>query len=125
MPPPDPAPAPDSEPIRVPHVLLLGGNGRVARAMTKLLKAQSWKVTSVVRNPQQQKDHLLRLGAHEVIHHDLGNPHTVEDASHLIEKYQPSCVVFAAVDELVEKGVDSIEGEEDVERILKGTLLKA
>ncbi|PYI03361.1 NAD(P)-binding protein [Aspergillus sclerotiicarbonarius CBS 121057] len=78
-----------------PHVLLLGGNGRVARAMTRLMVSRSWRVTSVVRNPQHKED-ILRLGANEAVQCDLRRIQTVEDASQLIEKHQPSCVVFAA-----------------------------
>ncbi|KAJ5112141.1 hypothetical protein N7532_000186 [Penicillium argentinense] len=83
------------------HVLLFGGNGRVARAMTKLMVARSWTVTSVIRNPQQEGD-ILRLGNKEqpsrlrVIHCDLRTIKTSDEASHLLEQVRPNCIVFAA-----------------------------
>ncbi|RHZ43324.1 uncharacterized protein CDV56_100036 [Aspergillus thermomutatus] len=82
------------------RVLLFGGNGRVARAMTSLMVARSWDVTSVIRNPQQELD-ILRLGAHgpgrlDVLHCDLRHIESPDDATRLLEKVQPNCVVFAA-----------------------------
>ncbi|KAI0389117.1 NAD dependent epimerase/dehydratase [Xylariaceae sp. FL0594] len=35
------------------HVLLLGGNGKVARLLTPMLLRRSWAVTSIIRDPEQ------------------------------------------------------------------------
>ena len=39
-----------------PHILLLGGHGKVSLLLTPLLLARSWHVTSVVRNADHRKD---------------------------------------------------------------------
>lgn len=39
--------------MTVPHVLLLGGHGKVAQLLTPLLLQRSWNVTSIIRNPDQ------------------------------------------------------------------------
>jgi nucleoside-diphosphate-sugar epimerase len=70
------------------HVLVFGGNGRIARPMTSVMLSQSWKVTSVIRSLHQTKS-LLELG-----------------------KNQPGRAEMC-----VENGVNCFEGE-DIERIL-------
>ncbi|KAL3475994.1 NAD(P)-binding protein [Aspergillus californicus] len=84
-----------------PHVLVFGGNGRVAKAMTKIMVSRLWQVTSVVRNIMQ-KQNILRLGGYnpstnlDVLECDLANIRTSKDASSIIEMVQPNIVVFAA-----------------------------
>lgn len=41
--------------------LNLGGNGRIARAMTRMMLARSWTVTSIIRSPRQAAS-ILELG---------------------------------------------------------------
>ncbi|PYI00053.1 NAD(P)-binding protein [Aspergillus ellipticus CBS 707.79] len=85
-----------------PHGLVFGGNGRVARAMTKLMVSRSWQVTSVVRNLHRHEKDILRLAASDqadrlsVINCNLQTIRTSDDALQLLEKVRPSCVVFAA-----------------------------
>ncbi|KAL3458733.1 NAD(P)-binding protein [Aspergillus heterothallicus] len=86
-----------------PHVLLFGGNGRVAKAMTKIMVSRSWKVTSVIRNIKQKQSILQLAEANpptpnllDVVECDLEDLRTSRDASDIIEKIRPSIVVFAA-----------------------------
>ncbi|KAL4882866.1 NAD(P)-binding protein [Aspergillus karnatakaensis] len=83
-----------------PHVLLFGGNGRVAKAMTTIMLSRSWKVTSVIRNIKQKKDK-LQLGdpsSHllDVLECDLANLRSSQDAAEIMQKIRPNIVVFAA-----------------------------
>ncbi|MFD7191841.1 NAD(P)H-binding protein [Streptomyces sp. NPDC059914] len=38
------------------HVVIAGGHGRVARAATRLLAARGWRVTGLIRRPEQADD---------------------------------------------------------------------
>jgi nucleoside-diphosphate-sugar epimerase len=82
------------------HVLIFGGNGRIARSMTALMLARSWKVTSTIRNIHQ-KDNLIQIGKSQpgsinVLNLDLRNLETSDDAKKIIETVKPTIVVFAA-----------------------------
>jgi nucleoside-diphosphate-sugar epimerase len=82
------------------HVLIFGGNGRIARYMTSLMLARSWKVTSVIRSLHQKKN-LLELGKSQsgtidTLEMDLKDIKTPNDASRILESVKPTCVVFAA-----------------------------
>lgn len=82
------------------HVLVFGGNGRIARSMTSLMLSRSWKVTSVIRSLHQKKS-LLELGKNqpgrfETLEMDLKDIKTPNDASKILESVKPTCVVFAA-----------------------------
>ena len=82
------------------NVLIFGGNGRIARSMTSLMLARSWKVTSVIRNVKQ-KDSILQLGENQpgkinVLSMDMQNIRNPADVSRILETVKPTCVVFAA-----------------------------
>ncbi|KAL3440208.1 hypothetical protein BJX65DRAFT_316790 [Aspergillus insuetus] len=82
------------------HVLIFGGNGRIARAMTKLLLARSWTVTSIIRNPRQAAG-ILSLGEGQpgkihVFYYDLSDLKTASDAEGLFTRSGADCGVFAA-----------------------------
>ncbi|KAJ6013225.1 hypothetical protein N7540_007816 [Penicillium herquei] len=81
-------------------VLIIGGNGRIARSMTSLMLARSWNVTSAIRNLDQQES-ILQLGKNQpgkinVLSMDLRNIKTAADVSGVFEYVNPTCVVFAA-----------------------------
>ena len=84
-----------------PNVLMFGRNGRVSRAMMRIMVARSWQVTSVVRNIEQKQD-ILSLGEHnpatclDVLECDLQNIRSSNEAFHILEKIRPNIVVFAA-----------------------------
>ncbi|GKZ38323.1 hypothetical protein AbraIFM66950_010453 [Aspergillus brasiliensis] len=83
------------------RVLIFGGNGRVAKAMTSLMLARSWQVTSVIRSPSQKKS-IQSLGDNQkgtidVIMHDLKDLKDSDDVQQrILDKCRPDCVVFAA-----------------------------
>ncbi|KAL4969631.1 uncharacterized protein BDV14DRAFT_195894 [Aspergillus stella-maris] len=83
------------------RVLIFGGNGRVAKAMTSLMLAKSWNVTSVIRNPSQKKPiqslNHSKQGTIDFITldlKDLKGPSEVEQA--ILDNCRPDCVVIAA-----------------------------
>ncbi|KAL3492315.1 hypothetical protein BJX62DRAFT_250723 [Aspergillus germanicus] len=82
------------------HALIFGGNGRIARAMTKLLLARSWTVTSIIRNPRQEAG-IFSLGEGQpgkvqVLYYDLSDLKTAQDAEELFTRSGADCGVFAA-----------------------------
>jgi dTDP-4-dehydrorhamnose reductase len=82
------------------HVLIFGGNGRIARSMTSLMLSRSWKITSVIRS-LHQKTSLLGLGKDQpgtidTLEMDLRDIKTPEDVTKILEVIKPTCVVFAA-----------------------------
>ncbi|KAL2837243.1 hypothetical protein BJY01DRAFT_258443 [Aspergillus pseudoustus] len=82
------------------HALIFGGNGRIARAMTRLLLARAWTVTSIIRNPQQGPG-ILALGRGQpgdihVLQYDLRDLKTAQDAETLFNRTGATCAVFAA-----------------------------
>ncbi|KAF2815418.1 uncharacterized protein BDZ99DRAFT_459289 [Mytilinidion resinicola] len=46
----------------MPHILLIGGHGKIAQLLTPLLLAKSWSVTSLIR-AQEQVSAIEKLGA--------------------------------------------------------------
>ncbi|KAH7354658.1 hypothetical protein BKA65DRAFT_496758 [Rhexocercosporidium sp. MPI-PUGE-AT-0058] len=44
-----------------PQILLLGGHGKIALHLTPLLLAKNYNITSVIRNPDHEKE-ILALG---------------------------------------------------------------
>ncbi|KAL2824272.1 hypothetical protein BDW59DRAFT_162610 [Aspergillus cavernicola] len=82
------------------RVLVFGGNGRIARSMTQLMLARAWDVTSVIRNPRQEAN-ILALGQGQpghidVLHYDLHDLKTSTEAVEILDKTNPTCVIFAA-----------------------------
>ncbi|PLB47567.1 NAD(P)-binding protein [Aspergillus steynii IBT 23096] len=81
-------------------VLIFGGNGRIARAVTRLMLARGWDVTSVIRNAKQ-KPGILQLGTGhagqvDVVQCDLSDLKSSKDAAKVLENVRPTCVAFAA-----------------------------
>jgi len=74
-------------------VLIFGGNGKTARALTFLLISQSHKVHSIIRNPDQSPP-LEDLGA-KVIVQDLEKV-TVEDLTTTIKDVKPDVLAWCA-----------------------------
>ena len=82
------------------HVLLLGGHGKVALYLTPLLLNRSWRVTSVVRNPDHESE-ILDLGkGHKgklnVLISSLENVKSAADAHKILDATKPDYVVWSA-----------------------------
>ncbi|KAJ9197677.1 hypothetical protein DTO164E3_5531 [Paecilomyces variotii] len=83
-----------------PHVLLLGGHGKVAMLLTPLLLARNWNVTSVVRNPEHEPE-ILNLGKGqkgkvEVLLSSLEEVKQPADAKKILDTVKPDYVVWSA-----------------------------
>jgi hypothetical protein len=83
-----------------PHVLLLGGHGKVSLLLTPLLLSRSWRVTSVIRDPTQKAD-VLEAGKNgpgkiDVLVESLEEVKCDKDAARVLEKTQPDYVVWSA-----------------------------
>jgi nucleoside-diphosphate-sugar epimerase len=82
------------------RILLLGGNGAVAKHLTPLLLSKSHTVTSVIRDPAQVSD-LQKLGDHQpgtlkVLVHSLDTIQTKADAEQLIKQTGAQWVIWSA-----------------------------
>ncbi|PSK56665.1 hypothetical protein B9Z65_6289 [Elsinoe australis] len=81
-------------------VLLLGGHGKVALKLTPLLLQRSWHVTSVIRNPAHQAEIQALSKGHpgklDVIVESLDEVKTAADATKVLDKVDPSIVVWSA-----------------------------
>lgn len=84
------------------HVLLLGGNGKIAQILTPLLLKRSWDVTSIIRNPDQVPK-LEKLGHGiegsgklNVLVRSLEDVTSVSQAKSLIDEVKPDYVVWSA-----------------------------
>lgn len=83
------------------RVLLLGGHGKISMHLTPLLLAASYDVTSVVRNAAHESEILaLKTPSHagklSVLVDSLDDVATAADAQRVIDKVQPSWVVWSA-----------------------------
>ncbi|KIY64432.1 NAD(P)-binding protein [Cylindrobasidium torrendii FP15055 ss-10] len=84
-----------------PHILLLGGHGKIALYLTPRLISRGWTVTSVVRNPDHEADiHAAApnaaKGALNVLVSDLAEISTQEAAQAVIDTVRPTWVVWSA-----------------------------
>ncbi|PNS15465.1 hypothetical protein CAC42_724 [Sphaceloma murrayae] len=82
------------------RVLLLGGHGKVALKLTPLLLKRSWDVTSVIRNPEHEAE-IMSLGKGHpgklsVLVESLDEVRSEADASKVLDKANPSIVVWSA-----------------------------
>ncbi|KAI0473383.1 NAD(P)-binding protein [Xylariaceae sp. FL0804] len=87
------------------RVLVLGGNGKVARLLTPMLLQRAWSVTSVVRS-QEQVAGLQQLGQQyqgqhqngtlDVLVRSLEDVTSDEEAKSLIDEVKPDYVVWSA-----------------------------
>lgn len=86
--------------MATPRVLLVGGHGKVSLHLTPLLLAKKWNVTSVIRNPDQEKE-ILRLGDGQpgkvdVLIESLDEVKSQADAQKVLDKVKPDIVVWSA-----------------------------
>ncbi|CAG8008932.1 unnamed protein product [Penicillium olsonii] len=82
------------------QVLLLGGHGKVALHLTPLLLKRAWNVTSVVRNPDHERE-ILALGQGlkgnlKVLISSLEDVKSASDAKRIIDTVSPDYVVWSA-----------------------------
>ncbi|EFX04257.1 NAD dependent epimerase dehydratase family protein [Grosmannia clavigera kw1407] len=85
-----------------PHVLLLGGHGKIAQLLTPLLLRRSWSVTSIIRNADQVAAvQALGNGAPAaarltVLVRSLEDVHVQTDAQALLDELRPDYIVWSA-----------------------------
>ncbi|TKA75950.1 hypothetical protein B0A49_03708 [Cryomyces minteri] len=115
-----------------PHILLLGGHGKVAQLLTPILLQRSWTVTSLIRNADQS-DAILNLGKSkpgelnvlvrslEEVKSDADAQSVLEVAAALMERddtrgwydlLDGDEDVATAVERVARERVDCIEGED-------------
>ena len=83
-----------------PHVLLLGGHGKVSQLLTPLILSRSWQLTSVVRDPAQ-KPTITELGNNQpgkldVLVSSLEDVKSQAQAQQIIDSTSPSYIVWSA-----------------------------
>ena len=82
------------------QVLLLGGHGKVALHLTPLLLNRAWSVTSVVRNPDHEKEILAlgkgRKGNLKVLISSLADVKSAADAQEILNAVMPDYVIWSA-----------------------------
>ncbi|KAI1109472.1 NAD dependent epimerase/dehydratase [Nemania sp. NC0429] len=86
--------------MSAPHVLLIGGNGKIARLLTPMLLKRSWTVTSMIRSADQVSE-LQKLGENQsgklnVLVRSLEDVATDEVAKERIDAVKPDYVVWSA-----------------------------
>ncbi|KAK7510781.1 NAD(P)-binding protein [Phyllosticta citriasiana] len=86
--------------MSTPHILLIGGHGKVAQLMTPLLLARSWAVTSLIRE-QAQVPTIEKLGHGQpgklnVLVRSVEDVRTEQDAKSILDEVRPSWVVWSA-----------------------------
>lgn len=83
-----------------PHILLLGGHGKVSLLLTRKIIARSWSLTSVIRDPKQKDDILAAAGDGpgkvDVLVESLDDVKSESDAKRILELVKPSWVVWSA-----------------------------
>lgn len=83
-----------------PHVLLIGGHGKVSQHLTPLLLAKSWSVTSLIRD-QAQSAAIEKLGKDQpgklnVLVRSLEDIKSENDAGKILDEVSPEYVVWSA-----------------------------
>lgn len=83
-----------------PHILVLGGHGKIALLLTPLLLQRSWTVTSVIRSSSQKSDIVSAAGSYasnlSVKIQDIEAVTSQADAQAMIDETKPDYVVFSA-----------------------------
>jgi nucleoside-diphosphate-sugar epimerase len=83
-----------------PHVLLLGGHGKVALLLTPLLLSRSYRLTSMIRDPSQKLDILAAAGPNSanlsILVDSLERKKSEADAAQVLEKVQPDYIIWSA-----------------------------
>ncbi|KAL4888956.1 NAD(P)-binding protein [Aspergillus ambiguus] len=82
------------------QVLLLGGHGKIARHLTPLLLNRGWNVSSVIRNPDHERE-ILALGAGRkgklnVLLASLDDVQSDAAARKIIDDVSPDYIVWSA-----------------------------
>jgi NAD(P)H-binding len=82
-----------------PHVLLLGGHGKVSLLLTPLLLSRSWRLTSLIRDPAQKPD-ILAAGNNSpnlsVLIESLESKKSESDAAAVLEEVKPDYIIWSA-----------------------------
>ncbi|KAF2834413.1 hypothetical protein M501DRAFT_990293 [Patellaria atrata CBS 101060] len=86
--------------MSTPHILLIGGHGKVAQLLTPLLLKRSWVVTSLIRDPAQ-KPTILKLaegqpGKLAVQIESLEELKGSSDAQKVVDEVKPDWIVWSA-----------------------------
>ena len=83
-----------------PHVLLLGGHGKISLSLTTLLLQKSWTVTSLIRTAAHESDILSAAGSRasdiSIKIHDLESVNSQTHAQAVIDETKPDYIVFSA-----------------------------
>ncbi|KAK6359312.1 hypothetical protein TWF696_000475 [Orbilia brochopaga] len=87
--------------MSAPHVLILGGHGKVALRLTPLLLKKAWSVTSVIRNAAHEADIAASAGSQypgklNVLVESLEDVKSTADASRVIASVKPDYIVWSA-----------------------------
>jgi nucleoside-diphosphate-sugar epimerase len=87
--------------ISSPHILLLGGHGKVSLLLTPLLISRNWHVTSLIRNASQKDDILKAAGSKAASHlstlvSSLEDIQSVSSASKIISTVKPDWIIWSA-----------------------------
>lgn len=83
-----------------PHILLLGGHGKIALLLTPMLLSRSYHITSVIRS-LEQKEAILGLqknhpGKIDVLVRSLEDVKSEEQAKEVLEEVGAGWVVWCA-----------------------------
>ncbi|EWC47628.1 hypothetical protein DRE_03248 [Drechslerella stenobrocha 248] len=88
--------------MAAPHVLILGGHGKIALRLTPLLLQKAWSVTSVIRNPDHESDIKATAtgsqysGKLNVLVESLEDVRSTADAARVIAAVKPDYIVWSA-----------------------------
>lgn len=85
----------------MPHVLLLGGHGKIAMHLTPLLLRRAWTVTSVIRTAEQADEiRALKTPSHQgtlnVLVRSLDEVTSEAKAKEVLEEVKPDYVTWSA-----------------------------
>src|SRR5579871_3289377 len=87
----------------IPHILLLGGHGKVSLLLTPLLLARAWHVTSLIRDAAQREDVLAAgraesssRGKLDVLVESLEDVKSENDARGILQRVGAQWVVWSA-----------------------------
>ncbi|KAH8663365.1 hypothetical protein BGZ60DRAFT_411142 [Tricladium varicosporioides] len=89
---------------KAPHILLLGGHGKIALLLTPKILSRSWDLTSVIRNPDQKEDIVAagnkatgsKLGKLNILVESLDDVKSVEQARGVLERVRPDWILWSA-----------------------------
>jgi dTDP-4-dehydrorhamnose reductase len=86
--------------MSTPHVLVLGGHGKIALFLQPLLLAKKWNVTSVVRNRDHEAEIVAlgkgKAGKIEVLVDSLDDVKEASHAAKVLDQVKPDIVVWSA-----------------------------